>query len=77
MQKPTFGGLLKRMRKAAGYRTLSQFADALSDLGLIYSESLLSRWQQDSRLPRDRVVYLKLIELFIQKKTIFSFAKKY
>lgn len=70
MQELTFGDLLKRYRKLAGFKTLKQLADALADEGLIYSESLLSRWQKDSRLPKDRQVFLILIRLFVRRQAM-------
>lgn len=70
MQEHTFGSLLKHYRILAGFKTLKQLADALTDEGLIYSESLLSRWQKDSRLPKDRDVFLILIKIFITQKGI-------
>lgn len=70
MQELTFGNLLKKYRQLAGFKTLKQFVDALTDEGLIYSESLVSRWQKDSRLPRDRGVFLILIKIFISHQAI-------
>ncbi|MDH5532822.1 MAG: helix-turn-helix domain-containing protein [Candidatus Pacebacteria bacterium] len=65
MQQITFGTLLKRYRKRAGFKTLASFADALADEGLVYSESILSRWQKGSRLPSDRKVYIIILRVFI------------
>jgi len=70
MQELTFGELLKRYRQQAGFKTIKQLVDALTDEGLIYSESLLSRWQKDLRLPKDRDVFLILIKIFISHKAI-------
>lgn len=70
MQNLNFGSLLLHYRKKAGLSTLSQFADALSDVGLLYSESLLSRWQKNNRLPKDRQVYLLLLKILIEKHAI-------
>lgn len=65
MQKVTFGQLLKKYRKKAGLKTLSKFADALADEGLVYSESILSRWQKDKRLPKDRQVFIVILKVLI------------
>lgn len=70
MQEHTFGHLLKRYRKRAGFKTLKHLADALADEGLIYSESLFSRWQKDLRLPKDRDVFVILIKVFVEHKAI-------
>lgn len=72
MSEIIFGQLLKKYRKLSGYKTLGKFADALADDGLIYSESLLSRWQKNMRLPKDRDVFLILIRLFIKKGAILN-----
>lgn len=72
MSEAIFGSLFKKYRKLSGYKTLGKFADALADEGLIYSESLLSRWQKNLRLPRDRDVFLILIRLFIKKGAILN-----
>lgn len=70
MQEITFGSLLKKYRLLAGFKTLKQLADALTDEGLIYSESLLSRWQKNSRLPKDRDVFLILIKILVAHRAI-------
>lgn len=85
MHKLTFGNLLKRYRKRAGFKTLASFADALADEGLVYSESILSRWQKGSRLPSDRKVYIIILKVLIaygvivniyQANQMFSLAGK-
>lgn len=72
MQKVSFGKLLKSYRKRAGFKTLASFADALADEGLIYSESILSRWQKDSRLPKDRTVFLIILKVLIVNGAIIN-----
>lgn len=70
MKKIKFGTLLKRYRTLSGLKTLSSFADALADEGLVFSESILSRWQKGSRLPRDRKIFIVIIKIFIIKGSI-------
>jgi putative hydrolase of HD superfamily len=62
-----FASLFKKYRLQSGFSTLKELADYLSQEGLIYDDSLLSRWQNGTRVPKDRKVVLKLIEVFVKK----------
>jgi len=62
-----FASLFKKYRLQSGFSTLKELADYLSQEGLIYDDSLLSRWQNGTRVPKDRNVVLKLIEVFVKK----------
>ena len=62
-----FASLFKKYRLRSGFSTLKELADYLSQEGLIYDDSLLSRWQNGTRTPKDRTVILKLIEVFVKK----------
>ena len=62
-----FASLFKKYRLRSGFSTLKELADYLSQEGLIYDDSLLSRWQNGIRVPKDRNVILKLIEVFVKK----------
>jgi hypothetical protein len=75
MKETTFGELLKKYRKRAGFKTLANFANALADEGLIYSDSILSRWQKNSRLPSDRKVYLIIFRILISYGAITNIAQ--
>ena len=62
-----FASLFKKYRLQSGFSTLKELADYLSQEGLIYDDSLLSRWQNGTRVPKDRKVVLKLIEVFVKR----------
>jgi hypothetical protein len=43
---------------------------ALADKGLIYENSIFSHWQNGTRIPSDRYVMLKLLEIFVEREAI-------
>lgn len=61
-----FGNLFKKFRLKSEFKTLSQLADELSNIGLHYEDSALSRWEHGNRIP-ERKVILSFIQLFLQK----------
>ncbi len=63
---PTFGQLFKLFRIQAGFNTIGQFADALADHNVIYCESLYYHWQRNNKVPTNRQLLLKIIEVFIE-----------
>lgn len=69
---PTFSELFKRARLKAGFATLSEFGKALADEGLIFEDSLFSRWQNGSRIPKDRKTLLKILKVLIDNFGITS-----
>ena len=69
---PTFGELFKKARLRAGFATISEFGKALTDHGLIFEDSLFSRWQNGSRVPKDRGTLLKILKVFIDNSGINS-----
>jgi len=66
----SFGELFKKFRLKSGLTSLSEFGETLADEGLVYEDSLFSRWQNNQRIPRGRRLLLRIIEVFIQKKGI-------
>lgn len=66
----SFGELFKRFRLRSGFSSLSELGKTLADEGLIYEDSLFSRWQNNQRIPRNRNLLLKIIKVFIQKRGI-------
>lgn len=65
-----FGQLFKKYRLKAGFATLRELGDYLASRGIIYDESLFSRWQNGERVPKDRRLLLNLIDIFIQNEAI-------
>lgn len=62
-----FKDLFKRSRLRSGFLNLSEFGKALADEGFVFEDSLFSRWQNGSRIPKDRKLLLALIKIFIKK----------
>ncbi len=67
-----FAGLFKRYRLRSQIDTLSRFGDLFAEEGMIYENSLFTRWQNGQRIPRDRRTLLALIRLFVKRKGIVS-----
>lgn len=63
----SFGELFKKFRLRSGIPSLSGFGKILADEGLIYEDSMFSRWQNNQRVPRNRNILLKIVKVFIQK----------
>ncbi len=59
-----FKNLFKKYRLKSGFATLGEFGKTLAEEGLIFEDSLFSRWQRGSRIPRDRHILLNLIKVF-------------
>ena len=70
MERPQFKDLFKKFRLKSGFATLGEFGKALAEEGLIYEDSLLSRWQKGSRIPKERQILIALIKIFIEKEGI-------
>src|SRR3989344_8637096 len=67
-----FSELFKRFRLKAGFATLSEFGKKLADEGLIFEDSLFSRWQNGSRIPKDRKTLIKILRILIDNSGINS-----
>ncbi len=52
------------------YETLTQFAAALAEEGVIYEDSIFSRWKNGNRFPRSRKVVLAMLKVFIKRKSL-------
>lgn len=68
----TFSELFKKSRLKSGFATLAEFGKKLADEGLIFEDSLFSRWQNGSRIPKDRETLLKILKVFINNSGINS-----
>ncbi len=69
-KKDAFGNLFKKFRLRSGIATLSDFADALAQEGLVYEPSLFSHWQKGDRIPKDRDLLIAVLSVFIKRKGI-------
>jgi len=68
----SFGKLFKKFRLKSQFSTLSEFGKALADEGFIYEDSILSRWQQGTRIPSNRNLLLTIIKIFVKRRGIIS-----
>lgn len=72
IQTRLFGQLFTKFRLKAEFLTLAEFGKALAEEGLLYEDSIFSRWQKGNRIPRDRRVLLTIIKVFIKRKGIYT-----
>ncbi|HSW88115.1 MAG TPA: NB-ARC domain-containing protein [Candidatus Saccharimonadales bacterium] len=70
--KKTFAELFKKYRLRAEFEKLSELGDALVEKGMYYEDSIFSHWQKGNRVPHERKVIYRLIEIFIERKAISS-----
>lgn len=68
--KNNFGTLFKKYRLKSEISTLSEFGKAMTEKGLVYEDSIFSHWQKGTRIPSDRNILLKLLDIFIERKAI-------
>ena len=66
----TFSTFFKTYRLRAEFVSYSAFANALAQKGYIYESSIFSHWQKGTRIPTNRHLLLKMIEIFIERKAI-------
>jgi len=72
MPKSEFGKLLRLFRLRANLNSLDDFVSLLSDIGLDLDTSILSRWQNGIRLPKDRRTIVFLIKALVSQGGITS-----
>lgn len=68
--KKEFGSLFKKFRLRAEFKTLSEFGDSLQELGFFQEDSTFSRWENGSRIPRNRDLLIGIIKLFVSRHGI-------
>ncbi|HXT84696.1 MAG TPA: NB-ARC domain-containing protein [Verrucomicrobiae bacterium] len=66
----TFAELFKKYRLRAEFETISSFAEALSEKGYFYEESIFSHWQKGNRVPSNRNLVLSIIKIFKERDAI-------
>lgn len=69
MTKKSFAELFKKNRLRSEFATFSELGMALAEKGLIYEDSIFSRWQKGDRIP-NRSTLIKLIEIFLHQQSI-------
>ncbi len=68
-----FASLFKKYRLRSEIETLAEFGDLLAQEGIVYENSIFTRWQNGDRVPSDRKVLLTIIKLFMRKGGIKTF----
>jgi len=70
-----FATFFKKYRLRSEIDTLTEFGNLLADEGIVYENSIYSRWQNGTRLPKNRQVLLQIVKVFIKKGGIRSFTE--
>lgn len=71
-QSKTFAQLFKKYRLKSEFETLADFANALAEEGKFYEESLFSHWQKGTRMPKNRELLIKVINIFVKRGGIYT-----
>lgn len=66
-QTASFADLFKKYRLRSQINTLAQFANLLAEEGMVYENSLFSRWQSGDRVPHDRKTIIAAIHVFAKQ----------
>lgn len=75
MTNLNFPSLFKKYRLRSEIETLAEFGDLLAQEGIVYENSIFTRWQNGDRAPNDRDTILKMITVFIKKGGISSLSE--
>jgi len=63
----TFADLFKKYRLKSEFETLCQFGKALAEEGIVYDDSIFTRWQNGARTPKDRTLLLTVLKIFVHR----------
>ena len=63
----SFAKFFKKYRLLSQIATLDNFGDLLANEGIIYENSIFSRWQCGKRIPKHRRTILVILKIFIKK----------
>jgi len=66
----SFAELFKKYRLKAEFETVAAFSNALSEKGYHYEDSIFSHWQKGTRVPTNRHLVIKIIEIFVERHAI-------
>lgn len=67
-----FASLFKKYRLRSEIETLAEFGDLLAQEGIVYENSLFTRWQKGERVPSDRKVMISILKVFVKRGGIHS-----
>ncbi len=68
-----FARLFKKYRLYSEIESLKEFGDILAAEGIIYENTIFTRWQKGQRYPHNRDVIIKIIEVFSKRGGIRTF----
>lgn len=68
----TFSSLFRKYRLRSEFSTLAEFGQILATEGFDYEDSIFSRWQKGDRIPRNRVLLITLVRIFIKRGSMTS-----
>lgn len=63
--KHGFGDLFRKFRLRAQFKTLTMLGDSLQQHGFFQEDSTFSRWENGSRIPRNRNLLIGIVNLFV------------
>ncbi len=72
MTSNNFSQIFKNYRLRSGIENLSDFGRKLSEEGFIFEDSIFSKWQNGSRIPKGRNLLLAIIRIFLKNSGIIS-----
>ncbi len=62
-----FAKLFKKYRLQSEIETLTEFGNIFAENGFVYENSIFTKWQNGSRVPKDRRTIIGIATVFIQK----------
>jgi len=75
ISKIKFASLFKKYRLKSEIESLSKFGHFLAEEGLIYENSIFSRWQKGQRIPNRRIVLIIILKIFVKNGGISSISE--
>lgn len=66
----TFAEVFKKYRLRAEFETFASFGNALAEKGYFYDESIFSHWQKGTRIPSNRQLVIKILEIFVERDAV-------
>jgi hypothetical protein len=72
VSKANFGELLKAARIRAGFEHRSDFVNALSAIGLTYTDEAIGHWERGRSSPPDRETLLTVVRFLVENKGLVN-----
>ena len=68
--KVEFARLFKKYRLRSEIETLTELGDILAMEGIVYDDSLYTKWQQGTRTPHDRRILCSILTVFLNRSGV-------